>query len=316
MGSPSLAPIPPSTASAGQGRTWYDPQRHGTWAQWVVPIAAALLGTYVGAHFVANNRAADSQRVTTDEHTNTLIAAKLDPAVEKINESINAKFESVNQRLDELSKNVAEAQGELRRLKVDVVEQNRQQQELKANVEEQGKQQQRLLALNKLQDPNRVLGVIRAELRMAETNKQTLPETQLAEYKNAVLGLAPASPLYWQTVAAIINYQSLVNEMSGAAPDPTKVSGPCDVFTEGKSNTTIGGTYRNCIVDLDSQAFTGLTFINSVIRYRGGDTYLTNVRFINCRFILDLPPTPQKAPEEKLLLALLESPDQRRVRVN
>ena len=96
------------------------------------------------------------------------------------------------------------------------------------------------------------------------------------------------------------------------APDPAKISRPCEVLT-GDHDNIIMGESRDCIVDLDTQSFVGATFVDSVIRYRGGSTSLVNVRFINCYFILDLPPS--SAPNN-LLFAVLVSTNQTNVTVN
>jgi len=64
---------------------------------------------------------------------------------------------------------------------------------------------------------------------------------------------------------------------------------------------------------MDRQAFKDVTFTNSVVRYHGGAVSLSNVTFVNCRFVLDLFSAPASQPQQLLLLALLESPDLRTV---
>ena len=74
--------------------------------------------------------------------------------------------------------------------------------------------------------------------------------------------------------------------------------------------------FEKCIVDLDRQAFKDVTFTNSVVRYHGGAVSLSNVTFVNCRFVLDLFSAPASQPQQLLLLALLQSPDLRTVNVS
>jgi hypothetical protein len=106
--------------------------------------------------------------------------------------------------------------------------------------------------------------------------------------------------------------------MSGEAPDPAKVSTACEGITEGTggNNMFVGVPISHCVVDLDSthNALLNVVIKDSVIRYHGGPVNISAV-FVNCTFILDLP--PNKAPAQPAILyALLNSPDQRTVRVS
>lgn len=82
-------------------------------------------------------------------------------------------------------------------------------------------------AINRLSDPNRTLAVIRAELELARQSSQVIPKSQLVDYRNALSALPESAPNYWATVADVVNYQSLVNQLSGKAPDPRSASRPC-----------------------------------------------------------------------------------------
>ena len=62
----------------------------------------------------------------------------------------------------------------------------------------------------------------------------------------------------------------------------------------------------DCIVDLDTQVFVGMTFRNCVIRSRGGTFILRNVTFLNCRFVLELPEGPRSPSEQRFLQALYQ----------
>jgi hypothetical protein len=74
--------------------------------------------------------------------------------------------------------------------------------------------------------------------------------------------------------------------------------------------------YKDCVVSLDTNSFENITFQNSVVQYRGGPVHLFNVKFVNCRFVLDLSDQPVTPAQEKILRALLDSPDQKNVRVS
>jgi hypothetical protein len=170
-------------------------------------------------------------------------------------------------------------------------------------------------------DPNRTLALIRAEIEMAEKSGSELPKSSLVDYRNVVHALPPNAHEYWATVAAIINYQSELNQMSGEAPDPLRVSGRCGGVTSDEMSLSIGNVYdgvafRNCVVDLDTNQYINVTFRDSVIRFHGGPITLNGVVFTNCRFILDLPADLPNAPtpaQTKLLMTLLDSADQNTV---
>ena len=266
----------PSSNQPQTGR-W---QRHGNTAQWFAVIAACILGI-INIAYTWYSRSAESDRKTSDEHINALIGDKLDPAIRAINESVDKKLEPINSKLGELLEKIGDTEGQLKRLRG---------------------------------NPKKVLGTISAEIRAATDDKKIIPATRLAAYKDAIHKLSPSDPEFWPTVAAIINYDSFVNQKTGKAPDPKKVSKPCGMLTQGEYNAFIGGVYENCVVNLDTQVFQNVVFKNSVIRYHGQRITLINVQFVNCSFILDLPPKPE--PEQKLLFALLDSPDQKTVKIN
>jgi hypothetical protein len=114
---------------------------------------------------------------------------------------------------------------------------------------------------------------------------------------------------YWATVAAIINYQSYVNQMGNKAPDPLQVAKPCPFVTKGSggSNNLIQGAipFTGCVVDLDGTQNTveGAVFENSVIRWHGGPVTIKSATFINCRFVIDIKTEPPRPDLLKQLLA-------------
>jgi hypothetical protein len=184
-------------------------------------------------------------------------------------------------------------------------ERDQKQKELTARYEQ-------IESLERLQDPRRVLATIRAEIQMANESKRVLPVKDVNDYKNALRRLPASSGDYWGTVAAVVNYQSMLNQLSHEAPDPAVVAKPCISMS---SSVLIGPhTVTDCVITLDSNVFKDITFKDSVVYYHGGDVALLNVLFDNCRFILDIPPNT-RTPQVNLLNALLNSPDQKQVRV-
>jgi hypothetical protein len=148
----------------------------------------------------------------------------------------------------------------------------------------------------------------------AEARDTVLSSSQLAQYKRTVRTVPTSTTEYWATVAAIINYQSHLNQMNGLAPDPAKIAKPC--FAPSVSNVAfIGVQFNSCVVYLGANQYHDVLFQNSVIHYDGRPISLTDVTFINCRFVLELTERPTRPAEKDLLLALLDSSDQQNVRV-
>jgi hypothetical protein len=150
-----------------------------------------------------------------------------------------------------------------------------------------------------------------------------LPPAQLADYKNAIRAAPHSASEYWTTIAAIINYQSFIDQVGHHAPDPAAISQPCGngltggpSSTGNHSNAYDGMHFEGCIVDLDTNKFTNSIFHNSVVRYHGGPVFLSDVQFINCRFVLDIPVSAPASPERNsLLMTLLDAPSTKSVTV-
>jgi hypothetical protein len=157
------------------------------------------------------------------------------------------------------------------------------------------------------------LTALKSSIETAQKTHEIISKPELADYKQTLKELPPSASGYWTTVAAIINYQSLINQMNNQAPDPAIVSQPCPGLTQGSGGDNVfrSEILSGCVVDLDSthNALVDITFKNSVIRYHGGPLTLSNVRFENCRFVLDIPVTAPANPERnRFLMTLFEAP--------
>jgi len=128
-----------------------------------------------------------------------------------------------------------------------------------------------------------------------------------------------ATPDFWMTAAAIINYQSFLNQMRGEAPDPVRISKPC---VQRGTNITFDGqilgamVFEECVVDLDSNSFKKVVFRNSVIKYRGGPAFLEDVLFVNCRFEIDTKLEATAPTQPNLISALLNTDDQKNITIS
>lgn len=200
----------------------------------------------------------------------------------------NNRIESLNSKLTDLSERLGDAEGQLKRMR------------------------------GYVPPPKERLTAIRAEIQAAESHQKQITPAKMNDIKAATRTIPASTEGFWVTVAEIINYQSRLNQLEGKAPDPTKVSRMCPGMTAGTGghNAFSGGVYSRCIVDLDTteNQLVGVTFEDSVIRYHGGPVALSNVRFINCNFILDLSgKSSPKNPD--LVLAFLGSGDQTHVKI-
>jgi hypothetical protein len=299
------APIPPDQPQqqplpAPTQPTWW--QQHGTTATWVAIVAALAVGfANTGSNWYF--RHVDSSAKSSDEHIRNLVEDKFRPLSRDVFDDkvgkLSDKIDKLSDKIDALSQRVARLEGPDGRI---------------AKLETRTDQQ---ASLARVMDPSRVLATIRADIQIATSSGKVVPTLDLIDYKNAVQALPASAREYWTTVAAIINYQSLINQMSGEAPDPAKVSRPCIGITEGTGgyNLIIGAPISHCVVDLDSthNALWNVVIKDSVIRYHGGPVNVSAV-FVNCTFILDLP--PNKAPAQPVILYALLNSDQRTVRVS
>jgi hypothetical protein len=300
------APIPsehvqPPASNHGGG--WW--QQHGTTAAWVAIGITALIGL-ANLSSTWYFRHVDAETKLSDDHIGKVVEERFKPLNRDIFEDklgkVGDKIDKLTDKVQGLSERVAHLEGPLTKRVSD----------LETHTNQQA-------SIAKLIDPSRILAIIRAEIQTAETNQKVLPVSDLLDYKNAIQALPASAHEYWTTVAAIINYQSLINQMSGEAPDPRTVSAPCGGLTEGFGghNYISGFTVSQCVVDLDSahNALVGIIFKDSVIRYHGGKLPALNVTFVNCAFVLDLPTaTPPAHPA--FLLSILNSPDQKVIKIS
>jgi hypothetical protein len=296
-------PIIPQNNPPATPPTWW--HKHGTTAQWLAIIVSLLgsvvIGPLVSLHIA--NRSRDAQ--SSDEHINSLIDTKVNPELTQIKSDLGSKMDGLSGKITTLDERVSRIEGSFdKRI---------------SGLETKADQQS---SLAKLIDPNRVLATVREEIELADSGNKTLSKSNLVDYRNAVHALPPTSRAYWITVAAIINYQSKLNQMSGEAPDPLKVSRQCGATNDQDShsfgNTFVNGGFSNCFVDLDANRYINFTFRDSVIRYHGGPFTSSGVTFINCRFILDFPENAPNVPnpeQTKFLMTLLDSVDEETVKL-
>jgi hypothetical protein len=200
-------------------------QCHGTTAQ----IVSAACGSFVLGiavlgviwHYSAESTA------KSDKHINDLIAAQIKPLSqtandEHINTLIGKQIEPLKDNVNQIARDVAFLKGQLNdvNVKLDKVRQS----------------DPNLLAESS--NPDKALAGIRVSLEQAQDRKKILPDLTLTEYRKKVQTLPTTARDYWATAAAIINYQSYVNQMENKAPNPLQVAKACQFVTKGSGGAT------------------------------------------------------------------------------
>lgn len=243
--------------------------------RWSFVTAAVLSALFAGGallYSVHHDRAALAV-ASSDEHIEYLISRKLEPLTAQLNQ-LSGQINQMN-----LDRNLS-------RLK----------------KSEQGRPA-------KAGDQSEALAGIRSNLAVAQKIGQQLP---LAEVRQQVQHSPKSGSDYWTTVAAIINYQSYLNQVQHGFPDPKKVAKDCMYATSLPNirNNVLSGTqhFNDCYVDLDTNGnlIADAVIRNSVVRYHGGNPSFQHAEFVNCVFEISID-TPLQPTRPDLMLALLDS---------
>jgi hypothetical protein len=204
-------------------------------------------------------------KAESDKHINELITTQLKPLSaiatdDHINGLIGVQLKPLNESVNQIAKDVAFLKG--------------QQHDTNVKLDKLRGPDPNLMA--KSSNPDKALTGIKVSLEQAQDRNKILPAPTLTEYRKKIQTLPTSATDYWATVAAIINYQSYVNQMENKAPDPLQVAKPCPFVTKGggSHNLIQGGAipFTECVVDLDGtqNEVEGAVFENSVIRWHGG----------------------------------------------
>jgi hypothetical protein len=137
---------------------------------------------------------------------------------------------------------------------------------------------------------------LRKELEQASPQSVPRPDETLVRAVAQKLGQANSGASeYWPTVGAMITYTSQLRTKSGINPSTihlrhcSEVSGPMSRMTFDGSTD---GKAFSCDLTLDNADLSDSTISNAVVRFSGGPSKLSNVRFVNCLFLVTLPQSP------------------------
>jgi hypothetical protein len=275
-------------------------QIHGNTSQRFSAFFAggALLVSLIGTTLTIWWHFADRSEKQNDEHFKTLIGDQINPII------ANTKDEHINTLIAAQNKPLTEAVG---RIAQDVSTLKGWLHIVNGKLDKVKEPDPQLLAQSS--NPDKALTGIRATLEQAQDRHKILPDPTLVEYRKKVQILPTSATEYWTTVAAIINYQSYVNQREHNAPDPFVVSKPCPFVTSGSGggyNVILGANrFTECVVDLDgtTNEVDGAVFEDSVIRWHGGPVTIKLATFIRCRFVLDIKTEPSRPELMQQLLA-------------
>jgi hypothetical protein len=274
MGTPASSAPPP-----GQQPPW-NPHWYGNLAQWIAPLITLLIGiimVFLQVHY----RNVDSAAKSSDEHTNSLIDAKLTPPVREINASVTSIIGDIG-KLDTRIKNLEKAVQTL------ADNQSKETQKIIKRLLDAAANSSPTTSAKLLNTAASLIVVARNEQIPAEgdffrnvsdklgrINKDNNPELQtasfsmqydLAEYRSSLI-----------PVPSFINITVNCESILGA--EAYQVRNPKILAT-----TISDGAVANCFQQLDGAAWINMTFINSDIFYSGGAIVLKNVKFIHCKF--------------------------------
>jgi hypothetical protein len=307
----STTPLPSVEDKIQAEPTWR--KYFGTIPQWISAIVVTLVA--IGG-LIAYLRT--SSETAFKSQVNEIVGAQLKPLGDKLDDikSRVATLEGWRQGVESNVKTLKESQLKLQ------TNQNELSKRLQADLNP--KQPKQSLEVHQPKEPPMTVNPeppthvsedigsarIAEELSRAIEHSETLPKLTVARFYEQ-LRVEPQEGIeYWKAVAALINYQSGLNQKEGIAPDPALISRPCNLLKGALQDHV---SFYQCVVDIDGANLTSALFQNSVVRYHGGDVFLSEVAFINCRFVIDLP--KETIPSPQLLTALLKSDDQKAVKL-
>jgi hypothetical protein len=110
----------------------------------------------------------------------------------------------------------------------------------------------------------------------------SVPTGLLYDIQQKLIATDKGAKDYWPVTAQVISYHSELLKL--VASIPTK-----ECFPEHpRTIFTAISEHKNCILDLDQTRTVAVDIIcdNCIVRYSGGPTLISGVRFINCLFVL------------------------------
>ncbi len=136
-------------------------------------------------------------------------------------------------------------------------------------------------------------------LQEAQQEKADVPFKTLVQLRSGLNLVNGRQPEYWQAVAVLINYQTDLAARLQIMPNLERIKDRiCGAIEGGLSGAVfVGSNLSGCFQKLDGQVWINSIFEDAIIYYSGGPLHLRNVQFVNCLFVVLLPPIPDASAE-------------------
>jgi hypothetical protein len=297
--------LPPRSNEQVSG-VGYVPQTHGNWAQWAAPAVALLIGI-VSVSLMVYFRIENIKARVSDDHTNVLIDAKLNPLMDKVNDGIDQKLLSLNSKVDDLAQRIASIEGELKGFVAQKYIGDSAAYAVRAKTALAVKAvQQATSALasateEKLPNPPeyfvKTIGMIDG-IAHVSTSPELSPQLQdarvcLARYRSSLITVAKTTYIGMKPNVRMMGAMTLKgdNNISGGYLDISAVPGdgfigaPTGHKLSLSDNIRFVGTFiGGGTQTIDGIHWINVTFIGTEIRYTGGELDLEHVTFAGCTF--------------------------------
>src|ERR1700683_1845475 len=273
----------------------FHPPTHGNWAQWAAVIASvfALAIGGLNTYLIWSGRNVDHQAKVTDEHVNGLISAKLNPAVQEIENNISISLNPITTTLNELNTRVSKLEGRFEQLDAE---------------------QKKLAKLQLDRLSSQIAAVRRSGRRFDPATVRILGDDLVSFSANPDATIHQSA---WRVTNELLSYYSFGNEVDsftkmmeekGATLLGIHRDDECALIGRPENTPRIffrGIVFKNCTVHLDKDildknAFEYVLFKNVTVVYAGGPLRLKSVAFVDCIFDMKLT-DPSKKLAETLL---------------
>jgi hypothetical protein len=280
----------PKKNSSESTATWW--QRNGNTAQWCAVIVA-LVGVFGSMTLTLWFHHTEHEAKSSDEHTNSQIDAKLQPAIKQIGDDIDKKLSPITNDLSTLKLDMAGLKARMEQLNTDLNRSTKLQLDKLSEQITMARKSGKVGDVSKLRE----IGYDLFSLSAANEGNNSAHAAQVA---NELLGYYSFSVQTDAFVKAIEKY-GFVFHAANREQECIK-GGPA----LGPPHALIrDAIWENCTIRLDnalehSVAFEGNLFRNVTVVYAGGHVILNNVAFVNCTFELAINEPSRKLGETLL----------------
>lgn len=307
MGTTEIQPTPPPP---GQQPPW-NPHWYGNLAQWVAPAVTLIIGI-ISVSLLVHYRNVDSSAKSSDEHINSLIDSRLNPAVQAINDNIDKKLVPVLSQLTDLAARVGRLEGRFEQL--DAVQKRLTKLQLdKLSAQITSARQNKTII-----DPATIERLGENVQAFVDDREPQISASawhafiQLADYRTT-LNQGVAQPLVtaatrtqpnWGIQVKVLDPKIMVFGISydgnrlvpfqqAARYEPMEpLTGPFEPQQHGPEFFVVSG--RGVELILDGFRLKNVVIHDMQVSYDGGPLTMENVYFVNCTFVINKKPLVER----------------------